>query len=149
VILSPLAAYRSPDDLYKTATRPRNFNNTSIVSRLVDANGYRVLFLGDIAKEGTDLMMEIYGDTLRSDMCQVSHHGVEDVPAAFYDKVRAAIWFYPCNIALYNLTDRNHDVRQALETWDTTKEILITGRKRYARAFGTKVDGNTVLFPYS
>ena len=83
-------------------------------------------------------MHEIYGSYLKSDVCQVSHHGVEDVPLSFYEEVKASILYYPCNIWLYDLQDRNDDVRIALENRDYTKEILIAGCGEYKRAWGTK-----------
>ena len=132
----------TPDDLYKNITnrtlanRDINFNNTSIVTRLYDAD-YNTLFTADIGKRGTDMMVTVYGDYLKSDACQVAHHGVEDVPFSFYDIVRAPLLFYPCDYDLYDNNTRHLTVRLKIEQTDYTKEILIQGLGRYIRAWGT------------
>ena len=132
----------TPDDLYKNITnrtlanRDINFNNTSIVTRLYDAD-YNALFTADIGKRGTDMMVTVYGDYLKSDACQVAHHGVEDVPFSFYDIVRAPLLFYPCDYDLYDNNTRHLTVRLKIEQTDYTKEILIQGLGRYIRAWGT------------
>ena len=126
----------TPETLYKNTTELGNFNNTSVVTRLYDED-YNALFLGDIALMGADRMASLYGDYLKSNICQVSHHGVEDVPLSFYETVQASILYYPCNIWLYDQTERHYDVRVALENRDYTKEILIAGCGEYVRAWGT------------
>lgn len=126
----------APETLYKDTKNIGNFNNTSIVTRLYDAN-YSALFLGDIAIKGTNRLVALYGDYIKSDVCQVSHHGVEDVPLSFYETVRASILYYPCNVSLYDRQNRNDDVRIALENRNYTKEILIAGCGQYRRVWGT------------
>ena len=132
------------DDIYKNGNHGDYFNNSSIVSRLY-ADNYSALFLGDIGIQGTDLMEELYGDYLQSDMCQVSHHGVEDVPLSFYERVKASILFYPCSLWLYDQTDRHWDVRKALEEREYTKEILIAGLGLYTRTWGTTFEKDAPL----
>lgn len=135
----------TPESIYKSTTEVGNFNNTSIVSRVYDAS-YSALFLGDIGIEGATLMAELYGNSLKSDICQVAHHGVETVPFAFYDIVRAPILYYPCNIWLYRLPRRNDEVRAALEKTAYTKEILLGTNGQFVRAFGTTFDEDAPLF---
>lgn len=125
------------DDLYKVGNHGDNFNNTSIVSRIYK-DDYNALFLADIGKEGAGWMMDVYGSYLQSDICQVSHHGVEDVPLEFYEIVQASILYYPCNLWLYDQTERHYEVRKALEERSYTKEILIAGIGEYTRAWGTE-----------
>lgn len=124
------------DDLFKVGNHNDYFNNSSLVTRIY-RDGYSALFLGDIGKEGTALMTETYGDYLQSDICQVSHHGVEDVPLEFYELVQASILYYPCNKWLYDQTERHYDVRMALEQRSYTKEILIAGVGQFTRTWGT------------
>ena len=140
----------SPDDIYKNVTnttianRDVNFNNTSVVTRLYDSE-YNALFNGDIGQRGTDTMEKVYGDYLKSDMCQAAHHGVEDVPFSYYDIVKAQIVFYPCDYNLYDNNTRHIMVRLKLELMDYTKEILIQGLSRYTRAWGTKYTSDAPL----
>ncbi len=124
------------DDLFKVGNHNNYFNNSSLVTRIYGQN-YSVLFTGDIGKEGTALMTDMYGDYLKSNICQVSHHGVEDVPLEFYELVEASILYYPCNKWLYDQTERHYDVRMALEQRSYTKEILIAGIGQFTREWGT------------
>ena len=90
-------------------------------------------------------LVNTYGDYLESDMCQVSHHGVEDVPVSFYDVVKSPILFYPCNQYLYDLDSRFNDVRAALREKEYTKEILIAELDRFTRVWGTSFDSEAPL----
>ena len=139
-----LEVLMTPETLFKGSTSFGNFNDTSVVTRLYDES-YSALFLGDIALLGADRMASLYGDYLKSNVCQVSHHGVEDVPLSLYETVQASILYYPCNIWLYDQTDRHWDVRMALEEREYTKEILIAGCGQYQRAWGTTFDANAPL----
>ena len=119
----------APDDLYKHEMQS-NFNTSSVVSRLCSEDS-SFLVLADATKESGEFMLDVYGSYLESNICQVSHHGVEDMPFAFYDVVKASTLFYPCNQELYDLQSRADDVRKALREADYTKEILIAGNGQY------------------
>lgn len=134
----------APESHYKTTSDLGNFNNTSIVSRLYDED-YSALFTGDVGIQGSTIMENLYGDYLKSDICQISHHGVEDVPLSFYEKVQASILYYPCDRYLYDQTERHWSVRKAMEKWDCTKEILIAGLGQYVRAWGTTFEADAPL----
>ena len=123
----------TPESLYKNLYSQEDFNNSSIISRLRDENG-SALFTGDVADLGAKLSVRLYGSALASDMVQMSHHGVESCPLAFYEEVKASTLWYPCSLSLYN-SDRNKDLRDAVAAFPTTKEILIAGEGRTTRAF--------------
>ena len=119
---------------------PGYFNDSSIVSRIYSntpSNGdtLSMIFLGDAGVNVANRLMAYYGTYLQSDMCQISHHGVENFPLEAYKMINASILFYPCNNALYNLKDRDADVRKALRESSTTKEILIRENAIYTRYF--------------
>lgn len=124
------------DDLFKVGNHNNYFNNSSLVTRIYTED-YSALFLGDIGKEGSGLMTDMYGDYLKSNFCQVSHHGVEDVPLEFYELVQASILAYPCNKYLYDQKERHYEVRMAMEERSYTKEILIAGVGQFTREWGT------------
>ena len=136
----------SSDDIYKDNVSHGAwfFNNSSLVTRLYDES-YNFLALADIGLVGADWMLGVYGDYLKSNMVQIAHHGVEDVSLAFYETVQASILWYPCNQSLYDLQDRNNDVRDALREREYTKEILIAGLGQYTRAWGTTFEANAPL----
>lgn len=132
------------DDLFKVGNHNNYFNNSSLVTRIYSQD-YSAMFTGDIGKEGADWMMDVYGEYLQSNVCQVSHHGVEDVPLEFYETVQASILYYPCNKWLYDQTERHYDVRMALEQRSYTKEILIAGVGLFTREWGKTFDADAAL----
>ena len=132
------------DDLFKVGNHNNYFNNSSLVTRIYTQD-YSAMFTGDIGKEGADWMMDVYGEYLQSNVCQVSHHGVEDVPLEFYETVQASILYYPCNKWLYDQTERHYDVRMALEQRSYTKEILIAGVGLFTREWGKTFDADAAL----
>lgn len=132
------------DDLFKVGNHNNYFNNSSLVTRIYTQD-YSAMFTGDIGKEGAGWMMDVYGEYLQSNVCQVSHHGVEDVPLEFYETVQASILYYPCNKWLYDQTERHYDVRMALEQRSYTKEILIAGVGLFTREWGTTFDADAAL----
>jgi len=92
-----------------------------------------MIFLGDAGNEVGKRLMLYYGTSLRTHMVQISHHGVENFPLAAYQMMRPAVLFYPCNMSLYNLPDRDADVRQAMRESPHTKEILLRDNGLYTR----------------
>ena len=69
-------------------------NDTTTVFRL-RAEGQTVLFLGDVQRAGDDVMIERWGKYLKSDVCQVAHHGNYASTAYFYDYVDPEILLWP------------------------------------------------------
>jgi beta-lactamase superfamily II metal-dependent hydrolase len=103
-----------PENLYKDRSNLGNFNDTTVVTR-VYGDGYSALFLGDIGEEGTAVMKTMYGDYLKSDMCQASHHGIEPHHVTLYDIVKPQILFYPCSIKLYQSEGHGKEGKDAME----------------------------------
>ena len=106
----------TPDELYIDGNQADS-NNSSVVVRLVDANGYSMIFLADTAAELGDKLVAEYGTALRSDMCQVAHHGYESSKQSLYeaigvvstaptngDKYVRYLW-YPCSASIYCAAD--------------------------------------------
>lgn len=106
----------TPDELYIDGNQADS-NNSSVVVRLIDANGYSMIFLADTAAELGDKLVAEYGTALRSDMCQVAHHGYESAKQSLYeaigvvstaptngDKYVRYLW-YPCTPSIYCAAD--------------------------------------------
>lgn len=82
-------------DLPPISERPQqNTNDTSTVFRL-NCKGQSVLFLGDVEREADLVMMKLYGDKLKSDVCQVAHHGCYSSTCEFYDFIKPEILLWP------------------------------------------------------
>ena len=115
-------------DAYILATVRGTSNNTCIVSRIF-AEDRNILFLADAGMDQGEHMVIMYGDYLKSDMCQVSHHSVEDFPLIGYRHINAATLWYPCNSELYGWTNRDADVRLALRISKYTKECILHDKR--------------------
>ena len=114
----------SADEVYVDAVSD-DFNNTSLVSRIIKEGGKSMIFLGDAGDDISTRLVPMYGEYLKSDMCQAAHHGVEDFTVGAYRLIRAAIWFYPCNSSLYGRYDRNGDVRIEIRYAEYTEKIYL------------------------
>lgn len=71
-------------------------NNASSVLRMTLA-GQTVLFLGDLGVEGGEKLLEMYGGGLKSDFCQLAHHGQSGVERDVYEAVspKGCFWCTP------------------------------------------------------
>ncbi len=123
----------APENVYVNGN-PTNFNESSIVVRFKSDKG-SFISLADIPILGSKYMIDIYGDALKSDICQVSHHGVEDAPIELYQKIKAETLFIPCDKGLYN-SARNMEVRKALKAMDSTKNIYLHDEGNITVKFG-------------
>ena len=83
------------------------------------------MFLGDAGDDVSTRLIPMYGDYLKSDICQAAHHGVEDFTIEAYRLIRAAIWLYPCNTGLYNNSGRDREVRDEIKNAEYTEKIYL------------------------
>lgn len=83
---------RTPD----TAIQENKGNNASTVIRL-HLGGQTFLILGDLGAEGGIQLLKAYGETLKSDYCQVAHHGQRGCTREVYAAIapRGCIWTAP------------------------------------------------------
>ena len=107
--------------------RAVDLNDTSLVTR-VYTKAKSCLFLGDAYSKEAYRMIAYYGEYLKSDMCQISHHGLEEFPLIAYRHIRAEVLFYPCSQVTYTREGRSgprfENVRRALRASKYTKEII-------------------------
>lgn len=66
------------------------FNDTSVVL-MMETAGQKVFFPGDAGELESDFLVEHYGDGLKSDILQLSHHGFRGGTVALYEKVNAPV----------------------------------------------------------
>ena len=126
-----------------------DFNDSTTVTRIVNSDGSAV-FLGDIGKLGCDWMVEAYGDGLKSDMAQVSHHGCETATAELYDIIAPEILFWPCNENLFGQY-RGELVKQHLIESEYVLEHILHGYGTVTRPLSYKAEAPEYidLFPKS
>ncbi|MBO5273026.1 MAG: MBL fold metallo-hydrolase [Clostridia bacterium] len=78
------------------AFRMNAVNNSSTVFRMT-LGGKRVLFLGDLGIEAGQKLLSQYGDALKSDWCQMAHHGQSGVERDVYEAIapEGCLWSTP------------------------------------------------------
>ena len=76
------------------------FNNSTMVLRMT-IGGQTIMWLGDIQHEGSDVICDMYGAYIRSDIVQVAHHGGTGATKELYGLVNPAIAFWPAEYASY------------------------------------------------
>lgn len=82
------------EDLYPE--KIPNVNNTSLVMRM-ELAGRRVLWTGDIQKQGADYLCKRFpAETFRCEIFQVSHHGYGDGSDELHRKADPEILLWPC-----------------------------------------------------
>lgn len=71
-------------------------NNASVVYKMT-LGGKTTLFLGDLGEEGGDKLLAAKRDELKSDLCQMAHHGQNGVKRDFYEAVspEVCLWCAP------------------------------------------------------
>lgn len=135
-------------------------NETSIVSRIKASDNRKTFMaLGDAGHSGADKLLALYGNDkatsyLKSDICQVAHHGCETFSLECYKVIDADIWFYPSSTYLYSnmsastealvnkqqytngsLKGRNWYVLQQLKTMGTTHIVRDTAEAKGETGF--------------
>ena len=65
-------------------------NNASTIIRL-SFNGKKILFLGDAGIEAGNRLLKRYGNSLKSDICQMAHHGQAGVAREVYEAIAPSV----------------------------------------------------------
>ena len=117
------------DDMFGRIS-DRQFEAASTVCRFTAPGGVSMLMLSDANAQSADRMRALYGDSLKSDICQAAGHGESDFPPEVYDLIRPSILLYPCAQWAYDLTtDAGVGVRAALREASYVKEIIVRDEK--------------------
>lgn len=75
-------------------------NNTSFVYDVMIA-GKRMLVLGDLGEEGGERLLAEYGNSLKADIVQMSHHGQRGVKKEVYTAISPRICLWPTPLFLW------------------------------------------------
>lgn len=83
--------YTSDESFFDNA-----INNSSIVIRVL-MGGKSILFLADLGVEGGAKLLRNYGENLKSDFCQMAHHGQNGVEEDVYRAIHpeTCLWCAP------------------------------------------------------
>lgn len=81
-------------------------NDTSIITRFT-IGGKTVMFMGDCGQNEGVLLVEKYGSQLKSDFCQMAHHGQDAVDKPVYEAIRPDVCLYPAPLWLWDNVNGN------------------------------------------
>ena len=87
------------EDLYPT--KLYFFNDCTMVSR-VTIDNQTITYLGDVRWEGSDIMTERYGNWLKCDIVQVSHHGYDGGTTELYKMLSPNTCLWPTSKENYS-----------------------------------------------
>ena len=95
-----LEVLRSLDDTY--LLHYFSFNDLSAAFRLKFSSGKTALILGDCMQRECRELAHTYGSSLKSDILQISHHGLVGGDLGLYQLVDPEICFWPVNEAVFS-----------------------------------------------
>ncbi len=127
-------------DDFKQPYFPENFNATSLVFR-VTAEGQTFMFLGDSEPVPFGILLERFGDSLRSDVVQVAHHGYYGGTKEIYDAVAAPIVLWPAPL-FHPAPEKNRAPRLLDPAWSPVTRAMV---RDHARAVYVAWKGSDVL----
>lgn len=68
----------------------KEINNTSIVLQMAYGQT-KLLFMGDAEEDAEEMLVQTYGDTLRSTFLKVGHHGIDAATRTFLQAVQPSV----------------------------------------------------------
>jgi len=101
-------------------------NDSSTVFRMY-AGGQSVLFLGDVQESGNVIMAKRYGSKLKSDVCQVAHHGYNASIPSFYNMVKPDILLWPASEKMFEILSEGVIASRYLVNEMDIKDIYLHG----------------------
>ncbi|MBE6592188.1 MAG: MBL fold metallo-hydrolase [Ruminococcaceae bacterium] len=101
-------------------------NDTSLVFRIY-AEGQSVLFLGDVQEAANSVMIKRHGKYLKSDVCQVAHHGCFSSTSRFYDYIDPEILLWPVSEKYFGSFVKNTYASRHVAGEMRVKDIYLHG----------------------
>ncbi len=107
-----------------TLTQNRGANDASVVIRL-HLGSKTIMILGDLGLDGGQRLFKTYGNQLKSDLCQVSHHGQRGCGREVYAAIAptGCIWTAPDWLWDKKKNEFNFTVNQIKVEWDWMQEL--------------------------
>ena len=118
------------EDLYpkSVANNGYDFNSSSTLFSIT-IGGQKIMFLGDVSDTGASRLTSVYGDSLKSDFLQVTHHGLNSGSTikTLYQKINAEYVLYPAPLSWYegNITAAANKYLSSDSL--TVKQIFVSG----------------------
>ncbi len=101
--------------------------NSFCIAVKITIEGQTFMFAGDSHTDMTAALIKHYGEYLKSDFCQVVHHGATGASTAFYQAVDPTIVLWPLGTWDYYPWRRYETYNQYLFESPNVKEIILAG----------------------
>ena len=107
-----------------TLAENRGANNASTVIRL-RLGSKTIMILGDLGIQGGERLLKTYGKQLKSDLCQVSHHGQDGCGREVYAAIAptGCIWTAPDWLWNKEKNEFHFTVNKIKVEWDWMQEL--------------------------
>lgn len=114
-------------------------NDSSLVFTVTTPNK-KVIFLGDLGPEGGDVLYEESRHLLKSDICQMAHHGHMNVGMEVYAEIMPTACMWCCADWLYNEPEIPHYLvdRKGLRKMQRERMYGTTVTRRWMDILGAK-----------
>lgn len=111
-----------------TPNKMQYVNDSSIIIRM-HANGVSTLFLADAEAQTTNLLNNMYGSTLKSDIMQIAHHGYSGGSTTLYQKIAPSWTLWPTSQECFNqrTTGGGNGNAQAQNKWARNNSTCFVG----------------------
>ena len=111
-----------------TPSKMEWINDSSIILRM-NANGVKTLFLADAEAQTTNLLNNMYGSTLKSDIMQIAHHGYSGGSTSLYQKIAPQYTLWPTSQECFNqrTTGGGNGNAQAQNRWARNNSTCYVG----------------------
>ena len=114
-------------------------NDSSLVFTVTTPNK-KVIFLGDLGPEGGDVLYEESRHLLKSDICQMAHHGHMNVGMEVYAEIMPTACMWCCADWLYNEPEIPHYLTDRVQLRKNQRERMYgtTVTRRWMDILGVK-----------
>lgn len=103
-------------------------NDSSIILRM-NANGVKTIFLADAESQTTNLLNNMYGSTLKSDIMQIAHHGYSGGSTTLYQRIAPKYTLWPTSQECFNqrTTGGGNGNAQSQNRWARNNSTCFVG----------------------
>jgi len=101
-------------------------NQISMVARFNIA-GQKILLTGDLYTTSSDIIVDMFGDHLKSDIVQIPHHGYAGGTVGLYNHVQAEMCMFPTPVSEYlKVKDKSYNAAAI----KIAKQVLVLNGKK-------------------
>lgn len=113
-------------------------NHTSVAFR-IKSGGKTIMILGDCEKTICQQMADTYGEYLKSDMLQLSHHGSNGACLDLYQRIDPEICFWACPKSSYENDEKQLGIKEGFEFNAYLRDTSIRVREHYHNSVTTVI----------